>query len=448
MRRYLPFAALMVMASPAVAQTVPEAPEGLDVSASVRLRYEVIQDQARANVPVDETSTQLRTILRATYRTGRVTFGGGLYDSRALDAANPTALTNNDVNAMEPLEAWVAVDLGTPGDDRVSGRLQLGRTYLNLGSRRLVASDDYRNTMNGYTGLRLDLTGPAKTEATIIYVLPQQRLPNDEAGVRDNRIVFDHEGFDQRLWGLRTAKADVVSHTTIEASFYRFEERDTPSMATRDRHLSNIDLRVYADQHPGRFDYEFEVIRQTGSISTSLAPDAPRQPVEAWFAHGEVGYQWAGGWQPHLVMESDYASGDDRGPTYHRFDTLFGMRRSDYGPVGLYAAVTRDNLIAVGPRLEVTPNRRVDAFMTVKKLWLASAVDSFSTTGVVDPTGDSGTNAGWQTDARVRYWAVPKRLQLEVDGAWLAKGRFLATAPNSVSSGDTLYLSFNATVFL
>jgi hypothetical protein len=39
--------------------------------------------------------------------------------------------------------------------------LQAGRFTLNLGSRRLVAADDYRNTTNGYTGIRADLGLPA-----------------------------------------------------------------------------------------------------------------------------------------------------------------------------------------------------------------------------------------------------------------------------------------------
>jgi hypothetical protein len=95
----------------------------------------------------------------------------------------------------------------------------------------------------------------------------------------------------------------------------------------------------------------------------------------------------------------------------------------------------------------VTPSRRVDAMLSVKKLWLASARDAFATTSVVDPTGQSGRDAGWQSDARVRFWAVPKRLQLEADGVWLAKGRFLASALNRASDHDTLYLSLNASVF-
>ncbi|MFX6023328.1 alginate export family protein, partial [Acinetobacter baumannii] len=87
---------------------------------------------------------------------------------------------------------------------------------------------------------------------------------------------------------------------------------DTPTHPTRDRHLTSITLRWLAPTRPGKFDFEVEGLRQTGSISASLAASAARLPVEAWFGHAELGYQWRGGWQPHLVMEGDYASGDHR----------------------------------------------------------------------------------------------------------------------------------------
>lgn len=72
---------------------------------------------------------------------------------------------------------------------------------------------------------------------------------------------------------------------------------------------------------------------------------------------------------------------------------------------------------------------------------VAERTDSFATTSVRDVTGRSGRFAGHQVDGRVRYWVVPGFLRSEVNALWLAKGRFLKSAPNAPRVGDTGYLS-------
>ena len=155
-----------------------------------------------------------------------------------------------------------------------------------------------------------------------------------------------------------------------------------------------------------------------------------------------------GAWKPHVSAEFDYASGDRAGGTYTRFDSLFGMRRADLGPVGLYNVVARTNVLTPGLRVEATPNKRLDLMLSYRLLWLAQATDSFSGTGVRDASGHAGSFAGQQLDARARAWIIPQRLRFEVDGVWLAKGRFLTDAPNAPPTGDSKYLSLNLTASL
>ena len=128
-----------------------------------------------------------------------------------------------------------------------------------------------------------------------------------------------------------------------------------------------------------------------GTISSSLAATAPSLDVSldvsAWFAHLEADYNFHHPWSPRLALELDYASGDSRDGKFGRFDTLFGMRRSELVPAGLYNAVGRANLISPVLRLEAAPSKRIDGFIAYRPLWLASRSDSFSTTGVRDPAG-------------------------------------------------------------
>lgn len=187
--------------------------------------------------------------------------------------------------------------------------LQARRFTLNLGSRRLVAADDYRNTTNGYTGVRADIALPDSFSATAIYTLPQVRLPDGRADLVDDRVMFNRESFDLVLWGGLTTKKLTDKRSSIEVAFYHLGERDSPRLATRDRSLDTASLRLVRDPAPGSFDFESETIYQWGSISASVAATAPTLDVSAWFTHLEAGYTFRQPWSPHPSIEFDYASG-------------------------------------------------------------------------------------------------------------------------------------------
>lgn len=413
----------------------------------MRLRYETIDGQVRPGFNPSDELVDLRTIVTATYRNGPFRAGAEVYDSRSWLANSRTPISTNEVNALEPVQAWVAVDIAHPFGAGTSLALQGGRFLLNLGSRRLVAADDYRGTTNAFTGLRVDL-GLKPVKATLVYVLPQQRRPDALPSVLDNKVALDHEGFDQVLWGGMVTWPCVAGKATGEIGFFHLGEHDTPGHPTRDRSLDNVNLRLVRGPVRGAFDVELEGIYQSGQISTSLTSGAPRVGVSAWFAHASLVYTFPNAWQPHLTATLDVATGDRAGGRYTRFDSLFGMRRADLGPVGLYNVVARSNVLTPGIRLEAAPDKRTEFMLDYRLLWLAQASDSFSGTGVVDASGRAGNFAGQQIDARVRHWIVPQRLRFEVDAVWLAKGRFQTAAPNAPATGDSRYLSLNLTASL
>jgi len=439
LRHFLTLAALL-FPIPAFAD------DALSLSGSTRVRYENIEGQPRVGFNDTDDLLSVRTILTGDYRTGNWRFEAELYDSRAYSSDSGTPLTTADVNALELVQASIRYDASDAFGPGTKLNVQAGRFMLNLGSRRLIAADDFRNTTNGYTGVRADIDLGDGLSTTLVYTLPQVRLPDDGSDLMNNRVKMDRENFDLVLWGGLVAQQLASKRGIVELSFYHLGERDSNALATRDRSLSTGGVRIYRDPAPGSISYESETIYQFGSISASFAPAAPKLDVSAWFTHFELGYSFARAWAPHVSLEFDYASGDGRGAKFGRFDTLFGMRRSDFAPSGLYSAVGRSNLVASGVRLEVTPSKRIDAFAAYRALWLASRYDSFATTGVRDITGSSGRFAGNQVEARLRYWLVPKRLRLEWSGLFLAKGQFLKTAPNTPDSGNTLYNALNATI--
>lgn len=435
-------AAAFALAALAAGPTHAQDASPWKITGSMRLRYEALDGQVRPGFNASDDLISLRTTLAAEYRRGPLRLGAEMYDSRAWGADRRTPVGTGEVNTFEMVQAYAALD----GKDETLGpvSLQAGRFTLNLGSRRLVAADDYRNTTNGYTGVRLDLA-PAGVRTTLIYVQPQLRLPDGLGAVLDNRHHVDRESDHLQLFGAIAARPRTLGDATLEGSYFRLEETDAPGRPTRDRRLDTISVRAIRDPKAGRWDYEVEAIGQGGTVSRGLGAADPTLKVRAHFVHAEAGYTFVHPWKPHVSAEFDLASGDRAGGRYGRFDTLFGMRRADLAPAGIYNAIGRANLITPGLRLEVTPSPRWDGFLAARGLWLEAREDAFSTTSVRDPSGASGRYAGAQLEGRVRYWLIPGRLRAEADAVWLDKARFLRRAPNAPPTGDEHYLSLNLT---
>lgn len=432
----------LAMAAPGSARA---AESGLKVSGSIRVRQEVLDGQYRPGFDDRDDVLVMRSNLLAEWTTGAWRIGGELSDSRAYDTDAGSALNANDVDVFEPVQAYVARDFAAPFGTDSSATLQAGRFTLNAGSRRLVASDEFRNSPQGYTGVRADVHLSNRRQATFFYTLPQQHRPDDFASLRQNEFALDHEGFDQRLWGTFASKA-CAGGLLCELGYVRFDERDHAARATRNRQLNNLSARLLRDPAPGKWDYEIEPIYQFGHIRASAAATAPELDVRAWFVHADLGYTLSAGWKPHINIEYDYASGDGPGAKYSRFDTLFGARRSELAPSGIYGAIGRANIETLGLRLEGAPTSRLDVLLTYKVLWAANSHDSFSTTGIRDASGASGSFAGQQIDARLRYWLLPKRLRAELTSVTLLRGGLLRDAPNASPHGDTHYAAAAVTL--
>lgn len=431
-------------ALPASAQT-GSAAGTLVVEGSVRVRGEWLNGQARAGLPSEDDLVAIRTLVAAEYRTPRWRIGIELQDSRVYGEDPGSATSANDVNVLEPVQAYVGVTLLDRPDRQQRIQATIGRQTLNLGSRRLIAADDYRNTTNAYTGIRIDAQLSRRIRATVTATAPQLRLPDDAEAVRANEFELDRERLSTRLWGGLLWFEEDGAVPLIELAAHRFVEEDTPARPTRDRRLTTMGLRLLRMPAPGRADFELEAMRQTGSTATSLSAAAPQVPVSAWFAHADVGFSLVRPAGSRISVEFDYASGDGRSRRFTRFDTLFGMRRADFAPAGIYAQIGRTNIVTPAVRWEWTPSRRFDAFLAARAMWLAGRSDSFSTTGIRDIDPAASRFAGHQIEGRARWWVVPQRLRIEANAAWLDKGRFLREAPNAPPGRTVAYASVSAT---
>lgn len=427
-----PLSSLLVpfflFATPALAQD-----GGLEVEGSIRARVEAIEGQFRPST-ADSGAFLLRTQLKVEYDAGAVRIGGEVQDARAYFQRKPSSVSTNEVNAIEPTQAYVIGEVGK------NAELQLGRMTMDWGSRRFVSRQNFRNSTNAFTGARIDWR-PAKGDSlTLFWVMPQDRLPKDEDGISENEVKLDRERIDQQFFGARLVKADVVGQVSAETYLYRLFERDAENFATRNRRLWTTGFRLLQAPKKGVVDFEVEAALQGGRARVSAAAnDRTDLKVRAGFVHASVGYTFEAPWSPRLALAYDFASGDRPGGSYGRFDTLFGARVFEFGPSSLYGPVGRANLSAPEIRLEAKPDKRSDGYVAVRPLWLDSATDTFSSTGLRDATGATGRYAGTQFDLRARYWLKPDHVRLAAGAALLFKGSFLRDAPRAPENGDTRY---------
>ena len=441
-------AALLLMAVPLAAhanagplQSAIGNPDNLKVSGSFRLRYEALEGQPRAGLNPTDEQLSVRTIIALEYRNGPLRIGGELHDSRAWLGKAGSSISANDVNALEPVQAYIGADIVAPFGRGSKASILAGRFTFNLGSRRFVSSDDYRNATSGYTGLRVDLKAPGGAAATLFYTMPLLRLPDDLASVLDNRAGLDKESFDLRLWGGLLTLAGLPGGVTYEAGFYGLDERDSPGRPTRDRSLRTVSSRVFREPKAGRFDFEVEGAWQSGNIRSGNAANAALLDVSAGSIHAHTGYLFAGPAKLRAALAYDYVSGDKPGGSFNRFDTLFGGRRFEYGPGGIFSAIGRANISTPSVRIEAAPGQRFDVMAVYRAMWLASRFDSFSNTGVRDNLGNAGRFAGHMVEGRMRYWLVPGLLRSELNFALIAKGSFFDRATNAPQTGNARYVS-------
>ena len=444
----IPFsqASAQAVAPPAVAPPAPTLlhdtlglSEDFIIRGQLRPRFEALGGQFRpAPAARGDRAFFMQSLLFAEYRHGAFRFGGELQDSRTYFQTARSTVGTTEVNALEPLQAYVGTDLtktfGLPG------ALTAGRFTMDIGSRRLVARNNYRNTINSFTGLRYDWAGENGDTLRLFYTLPDYRLPDELAEIRSNAVQVDRPSTALQFFGGAYKIANVFGGS-VQLQSYGLTEYDTVDLPTRNRNLFTPAIRFARESVVGRFDYDFEGVYQTGRSRTSTsAADRTDRPVSAYLFHGEVGYTFDAPWLPRLAVLYDQASGNRAGArTYSRFDTLFGARRWEFGPTGLFGAVQRSNLISPGLHLDIVPNKRWDAFMTYRPLFLESATDAFATTQIIDPTGRSGRFAGQQLETRIRYWVVPKSVRIDSGVACIIKGPFLRNAPNVQDKNNTIF---------
>lgn len=436
---------LLALAGPARAdqpfRLAEHLPPWLHIAGETRWRIEGLANQFRPGGVGGDQAIAGRTLLLAEVCLGgRVTLGAEVQDSRLYIDDAGTPLSTAQVNPIELLQAYARIRLSGWLPGGYDGHVRLGRLTQDVDSRRFLARNGFRNTINGYTGVSLVLDGPARDRSHAFYLVPVERRPDTFAALAANDPVFDVEQGNLRYWGLFHRRP--VGPIDIAGGLYGLHERDGADRPTRNRQLITPNLRLVRVPAPGDWDLDIDMALQFGSARATAAPtDRERLSVFAHFHHLEAGYTFRLPFRPRLALEIDIVSGDSdpADGEFGRFDTLFGSRRFDFAHTGISGPLSRGNVQTYGLRADVAEGR-FDANLRLKAAQLDAAADVWvGSGGVRDISGQSGRFLGVLADGRMRYWLRPGNLRAEIGGTLLTEGRFRASAPNAPGQGLLAY---------
>ena len=425
-------------------------PEWLTLSGTQRTRFEHLDGQFRANSATKTYDDSdhlfaLRTTLRADARLESFIATAELMDARQYEADSGSAIDTTVVNAAEFVQAFVGYagkGLVREGDKTTA---IVGRHTMDLGNRRLVARNDFRNTTNNFDGINVLWESATKSSLRAFYTLPVRRLPTglptDEASLLDNDVELDESNRHVQFWGLYGTLAELFPKVQAELYWLELDEQDSAGLPTADRDLTTLGLRSVRKAAKGEFDFELESAWQFGSSHSSLS-SATELDHDARFHHLEAGYTFDATWKPRLALQYDLATGDDDSldGENNRFDTLFGARRWEFGPTGIFGAIARSNISSPGWRVTANPTEALDLMFAHRFAYLESDTDAYTPGNVRDDLGNSGDEVGQLVEFRARWNVLPGNFSLDFGVAHLFAGEFLDNAPNASGNGDTSYV--------
>lgn len=138
----------------AASATIALAQEPPRIAADVtqRTRYETLYDQIRPALDHHDRALAVQTSVVVRGGGERLQFLGEIMDSRAEWNDAGSFVSTALVNTLEPLRAYAAWHAPNAFRAGAASTLRVGRMTLDLGKRRLLARNRYRNTVASFAG--------------------------------------------------------------------------------------------------------------------------------------------------------------------------------------------------------------------------------------------------------------------------------------------------------
>lgn len=334
-------------------------------------------------------------------------------DSRAYDSLY--SLQGQDVNQTELIQGFAELYLkdALGKDPKGQGRaisIRAGRMAFEVGSRRLISRNEFRNTTNNFEGFRL-LLGEHQNDVDLDSFLmrPVIRYPN----------TWDRPEWNNWIYGSFLSIRNISPYFTLQPYFVGRHQYGDPLSSSGafkvKRDTQAPGMRIYGNYN--NFDWDLDVMKQFGTIGTisTTYPDvwgytnisspfggyAQTKQHDA-IAYGfEAGYTFADHpWKPRLSGVFIYGSGNKSpwSSANNNVDTFYGFNqpfsRNDY--------IGWNNVKDPKIRVEFEPFKNTKIDTAFSAYWLASAAAAWDRVDLYAPLGNRGTFIGTEWDFRVR----------------------------------------------
>lgn len=410
---------------------------GFSLSGSHRSRFENLENNIRAGKSRTDQVFTMRSILNGQYQSDGFSAQLELMDARQEFADFDSIIGTGTVNSLDVLQANIGFKFG--GDQQSS--LKLGRFTVDGGSRRLLARNRYRNTLNSFEGFEFSHGMTNGNSLRVLATQAVKRFPSDITSLLDNDRVKDESSEAERFYALETSFPNLINGISSEFYLYSIREKDTSEVQTRNREIDSLGMRFRKAPSVGQYDFELESVYQFGERRTSRASaDINDLDHQAFMQNFILGYSFDMPSRLRVLFEFDYASGDS-GPLdqdSERFDSVYGVTTFAFGPVGLYGVFSRSNVISPGVRASFNPQQNLNIMVSYRHFWMAEEKDSLGRTGLRDTSGDTDAYLGQHLELRARWDVIPGSLRVETGAVFLLNENFSDANTNFVYGGINL----------
>ena len=414
-------------------------PKWLSLSVEQRTRYETMDGSFKSGGKGGDQQIPLQIDVFAEARFNHFRFGGEFLDARQFGSDLGSGVNATHVDEADFIQGYLAWADQNAFYSGIGAEVIAGRQTLNFGSRRLLARNAMRNTINSFDGLRVRVLDYNNWQFNAFATMPVNRYPSSANDILNGEHDFDTA--DGKTWfsGGLFEMYNLGFGINAEAYLYHLDEGDSGKNLTRNRRYFTPGGRLYIKPAKGQVDFQSETIGQFGTVRVSTTDNTELQH-EAWYQHFDVGYTVDMPWKPRFAVLYDYASGDEN-PTDNkdgRFDTLYGARRFEFGATGIYGAFARANINSPGYSLGFSPHSDVQVGLSHRFYWLAEKKDAWTTSSLQDKTGKTDDFIGQQIELTTR-WDVNSSLNFETGWTHLFKGEFAKNAPKAPDAQDVDY---------